>query len=161
MPWIFIKEEKEEDVNNTSEYSWTQSMTKKILLLNQRISQQLAMIINVDETSFMMIYQSLPTKQQQQAMKSYNELKDIMEDIDWMDQNEEDLILANELNSHQFIFKKKATTIMEQEKDSIPHEQLVGWLSHWLFNIESIVLNEFNNRLEDLIQIIMEDVLYD
>ncbi|CAO3617211.1 unnamed protein product [Cunninghamella echinulata] len=163
IPWIFIKKE-EEGIDTKNEYSWTQSMTKKILLLNQRISQQLGMIINVDETSFMMIYQSLPTKHQQQEMKSYNELNDIMEDIDWMDQNEEeDLILTNELKNHQFIFNKKATTIMDQgkEKDTIPHEQLVEWLRHCLLNIESIVLDEFNNRLEDLIQIIMEDVLYD
>ncbi|CAO3626355.1 unnamed protein product [Cunninghamella blakesleeana] len=173
LPWtLSINDDDDDDSNKKKKDGtfpiWTQSMTKKVLLLNQRLSSQLGIIINVDESSYMMIYQSLPKKQQQLEMKAYNELDDLMDDVDWMEDklNDNYDMYSNEIynnNNNQYIIKNgKSNKIMIDDYSlNIPHEQLMNWLSHWLLDIEIILLNEFNNRIEDLIQTIMEDVLYD
>ncbi|KAI9306685.1 hypothetical protein BJ944DRAFT_177826 [Cunninghamella echinulata] len=133
-------------------------LSEAIIVLNQRISFQLGLIINANEASDIIIRQSVPlTNSEQSSSLSSNKRlpsksMDTVNDDD-MDMNE--LIMMDD----DFNWNKDEIEFYNEKQQSKSTKSMIEWLHIWLSDIEGTLYSQFDERIQDVIQSIMEDFL--
>ncbi|CAO3590702.1 unnamed protein product [Absidia cylindrospora] len=131
---------------------WSIPLTRDIRLLNQRISTQLGRIVNAHKTAHLMIHQSLA-----RAKKSKTTAM-----------NDATPVNHTPSSPYQVAFSHPVVVVVpDQSPKTIPpvkilqwnHRDLETWLQHGLLDIEKSLKTEFNKRIQDAVQCIMEDFL--
>ncbi|KAI9277198.1 hypothetical protein BDA99DRAFT_430310 [Phascolomyces articulosus] len=108
-------------------------LTEDILALNRHICLQLGLILNVEEAADIIINQSMPTH-----------------DIDEMDEKE------------ALAWLETLRRESEQQEEQRPESRaLTHWLRSWLSEVEEILKVQFDERVQDATQLILEDFLVD
>ncbi|CAO3622169.1 unnamed protein product [Cunninghamella blakesleeana] len=118
-------------------------LSETIIVLNQRISFQLGLIINANEASDIIIRQSVPLTNSEQSSNGFRNrhpLKSNMK-VDNDDWNNDEIEFYNE---------------QQQSKST---KSMIEWLFIWLSDIEGTLYSQFDERIQDVIQSIMEDFL--
>ncbi|ORZ14575.1 hypothetical protein BCR42DRAFT_492395 [Absidia repens] len=133
---------------------WSIPLTKDIRFLNQRISTQLGRIVNAHKSAHLMIHQSLA-----RAKKAK---------LTTMDDATPFNHASSSSPPHQVAFSHPVVVVVpDQSPKTIPpvkllqwnHRDLEAWLQHGLLDIEKNLKTEFNKRIQDAVQYIMEDFL--
>ncbi|KAG2215474.1 hypothetical protein INT45_003168 [Circinella minor] len=165
-------------------------LTEDILALNRHLGLQLGLILNVEEAADIIISQSMPTsvllmedathhressshrttaasffwnnnnnkntnQQQQLILLASTEKKSVsiynneVEDIDEMDEDEALAWLET---------LRRESEEQEQRPES---RALTHWLRSWLYEVEEILRVQFDERVQDATQLILEDFLVD
>ncbi|KAI9314265.1 hypothetical protein BX666DRAFT_1814607, partial [Dichotomocladium elegans] len=117
-------------------------LTEDILTLNRHIGNQLGLIVNMDEAADIIINQSIPASlfdehvQQEAAVVVVSRQR-------WR--------LSNSKDQH----------IQQQQEQRPESKVLSNWLRSWLAEIEHIISVQFDERVQDATQSILEDFLLD
>ncbi|KAI8144858.1 hypothetical protein BJV82DRAFT_712194 [Fennellomyces sp. T-0311] len=144
-------------------------LTEDILALNRHIGLQLGLILNVEEAADIIISQSMPT--------SVLLLEDVAHQQDstvtaarWTNRHDQLVLLAkksrntmsNEDDEAEALRWLDSLRQQQQDMEERPESRaLTHWLRSWLSEVEEILRVQFDERVQDATQLILEDFLVD
>ncbi|KAI9498316.1 hypothetical protein BDB00DRAFT_755133 [Zychaea mexicana] len=109
-------------------------LTEDILSLNRHIVLQLGLILNVEEAADIIISQSMPTRV---------------------------LLLEDATHLQALAWLETLRRESEEEQQRPESRALTHWLRSWLSEVEEILRVQFDERVQDATQSILEDFLID
>lgn len=152
-------------------------LTKDILSLNQRMGAQLGLIVNAREAADTIIDQSLPDSPDLAQSTTDDEREPAQDNRRQLQQQQQQQHLDT-----PFVFRRRQMIQRHQSRnlariesllctvqhdfthppiDSKAADAMTNWLSSWLSDIEQILSVEFDERVQDATQSILEDFLVD
>lgn len=144
-------------------------LTEDILTLNQHIGNQLGLIANVDEAADIIINQSIPAS----LFEEQYQQQPLPEQPPRWRQGGDQLVMGAHPRLQQpqdddyadpllWLDALRLEQEQQQEEEERPESiALSNWLRSWLSEIESILSVQFDERVQDATQSILEDFLLD
>ncbi|KAI9476511.1 MAG: hypothetical protein EXX96DRAFT_507784 [Benjaminiella poitrasii] len=129
---------------NTEQQELESILSDAILTLNKKISHQLGLIVNAEQSSSILIRQASTQLTRSQAA---NVEKPTVITVEWK------LRRPFQIN----VFRERRSAASTIENDALESE----WLFSQLSSVEINLLNEFNDRVEEAIQVVMETLSFD
>lgn len=148
-------------------------LTEDILTLNQHIGNQLGLIANVDEAADIIINQSIPASLFEEQYQQLPQQQPLPEQPPRWRQGGDQLVMGAHPRLQQpqdddyadpllWLDALRLEQEQQQEEEERPESiALSNWLRSWLSEIESILSVQFDERVQDATQSILEDFLLD
>ncbi|ORZ05859.1 hypothetical protein BCR42DRAFT_443585 [Absidia repens] len=135
-----------DDLASTAHIMATQ-LTETLIVLNQRMSIQLGLIINANDAADIIIRQSVPLTNSEPRHSRHQR------------RSTSSSSAYTRRAPNKSSWNSEVTDYYNDKQQSKATKAMTEWLHLWLSEIESILYAQFDDRIQDVIQAIMEDFL--
>ena len=144
-------------------------LTEDILSLNRHIGLQLGLILNVEEAADIIISQSMPTSVLLLEEAAHQQDTTVTTAARWSNRRDQLVLLPKKsrtMNSQEDEAEalRWLDSLRQQQQDMQERPEsraLTHWLRSWLSEVEEILRVQFDERVQDATQLILEDFLVD
>ncbi|KAI8085048.1 uncharacterized protein BX664DRAFT_360838 [Halteromyces radiatus] len=136
---------KNDDHLASTAHAIASQLTETLTVLNQRMSIQLGLIVNAKEAADIIIRQSVPftNSEKQQPRHRRRRIR----------------LTISSSSSFTTSWNSDESDYYNERQQSDATKAMTEWLHLWLSEIESILYAQFDDRIQDVSQSIMEDFL--